>query len=343
MLAPNLQASLQENGILSTQLKILDRHRPMLTDQNQTLQRTELKESGQRLTGIVLGGGIDPETDKPYLLLEATDGKAHFLLQSPKIEAGRLQDQLKDRTVITIEVKQFTRYENQQPKIITYQHITEYGSKKDAMNNHALLDKEILTGLSRQQLPVCVSGITGFAHNFHEALSKRCDLLEARGMMMRMGDNVYITNKWATDYAAFRADEIKQEKHIAAELKPWDKSTIIGNVVHSESSLLIMQDTTGNYLYLSSQTERFTNIEQGSTLLIEPTNRHKEGATLIPIDFATLTNEAKLEKLTVTDTLLVHYEEKYRKCRHCLPLPHYWKPALSYGILAVSIVNTGIF
>ena len=300
-LSDNLQKSLQDLGTATAQMKILDRHRPLLTDQNQQLTRTELKEPGERVTGIILGAGIDPEKDKPYLLIEGIDGKAHFILQSRKMEEGRLQDTLKDKTVVSIEVKQFV---NHQKQTITYQEIKSYGTVNAALTNKALLDKSILEGLGRQRLPSLEVANTGFASAFHKAVEQCAEVLGKQGLIIRLGGQAFITSDWTTKYGAFRAEEIRQEPGITAEVKPWTPSVSIGRIVHSEPSVLVVQDIRGDYCYLYSADNRFTKLEKGAEIMIEAKPNQAGGVTINTLDMSALTQEVKQEKLGTLDAML---------------------------------------
>ena len=300
-LSDNLQKSLQDFGTATAQMKILDRHRPLLTDQNQELTRTELKEPGERVTGIILGAGIDPEKDKPYLLIEGIDGKAHFILQSRKIEEGRLQDTLKDKTVVSIEVKQFV---NNQKQTITYQEIKTHGGVNTALTNKPLLDKSILEGLGRQRLPSLEIANTGFASAFHKAMEQRAEALEKQGLIARLGGQAFITADWTTKYGAFRAEEIRQERGITAEVKPWTPSVSIGKIIHSEPSVLVVQGIKGDYCYLYLADNRFSKLEKGADVIIEAKPNQAGGVTINTLDMSALTQEVKQEKLGTLDTML---------------------------------------
>ena len=317
-LSDNLQKSLQDLGTATAQMKILDRHRPLLTDQSQQLTRTELKEPGERVTGIILGAGIDPEKDKPYLLIEGIDGKAHFILQSRKMEEGRLQESLKDKTVVSIEVKQF---ENKQRRTVTYQEIKTYGTVAQALTNKGLLDKSILEGLGRQRLPSLEVANTGFASSFHKAVEQRVEVLEKQGLITRLGGQAFITADWTTKYGAFRTEEIRQERGITAEVKPWTPSISIGKIVHSEPSVLVVQGITGDYCHLYSPDNRFTKLEKGADVIIEA--KPAGGVTINVLDKAALAQEVKQEKLGTLDAML----DKLRGT-----IPHY-SPMLEVSAL----------
>jgi hypothetical protein len=189
-ITPGIEKELRSLGIISTHMKILDRHRHLLTDKDQKLVRSELKEEGQRLTGIILGSGIDPETDKPYLLIEGIDGNAHFLLQSRKLEEMRLHETIKDGAVISVEVKSFEAKEGEAVKTIRYHHIESFGTKTQALQDSALLDKELLAGITQQR---SLSN-NGFASLFHQALEARAEKLQA-AMSINVLDKILATFK----------------------------------------------------------------------------------------------------------------------------------------------------
>jgi len=263
------EVALRQNGIIAGQMKILDRHRQELSDQSQQMVRTTLSKEGERIIGIVLGSGIDPETDNPYLLIEAIDGKAHFLCQSDKIQELRLQDSVKDGHVISIEVK---TYVGKNDKVF-YQYVENYGTAKAALHNNALLDAVIIDQMTHHH-PVQISENKGFAKAFQEAINDRATSLENAQIITKTGNNYYTTSSWKERYQTFRLRELKAALAIPGVLEEWQAPSgaplCVGKLLHSDSMLTVVQSLDSKYYYFSSPKHNTAQLLPGTEILIEP-------------------------------------------------------------------------
>jgi len=85
--------------------KVLARHAALVSDERLPFQVTPLSAISD-LEGRVLGHGQEENTDRPYLLLEAVEGKIHFISQNADIQAARRNGQLRVNAFVRIE-KQF--------------------------------------------------------------------------------------------------------------------------------------------------------------------------------------------------------------------------------------------
>jgi hypothetical protein len=101
-LLPNFKEKMKEVGRYAAGLKILERHRNKMSNSEQALAYTKFSDTGDKITGKILGAGLDPDTEKPYLLIEGIDGKAHYVNQTDKIHASRLQSDLVDGHLVTL-------------------------------------------------------------------------------------------------------------------------------------------------------------------------------------------------------------------------------------------------
>lgn len=81
----NWESALRQMEVLRTRSKMLQQHRELLTDPRALPVVTKLKD-GEVLLARSLGGGLD-DKDKPYLLVEGADGRAHFISRSESSKA----------------------------------------------------------------------------------------------------------------------------------------------------------------------------------------------------------------------------------------------------------------
>lgn len=103
-LDPDMEQKLRRASIVAGRMKILERHRKYMSDPTRALTVTELK-AGDRLTGRLLGAGLEPDTERPYVLIEGIDGKAHFVAHAPPADAAS-EGKLKHRGhVVTLHVR----------------------------------------------------------------------------------------------------------------------------------------------------------------------------------------------------------------------------------------------
>jgi hypothetical protein len=193
---PNLKDKLRDVGRLAAGLKILERHRNKMTAPNQELTYNKLNQAGESLIGRILGGGIDPDTDKPYLLIEAIDGKAHYVTQNSKIQAGRLQSELSDGNLVTIKVKSFEVNERGVKKTIEYLETKDFGAKLD----NQLVDDYILSSLKNQHNPLAIANNSGFAGKFLEAVASRIDILKLHNIVVESNNAYKFQHNWKNNY-----------------------------------------------------------------------------------------------------------------------------------------------
>ncbi len=94
--------ALKELDVLHNRSTMLMRHRELMTDPRALPVVTKV-QPGERLVGRVLGTGLDDATDSPYLLIEGSDGRAHFIRQTPGVEDRRAAGELKPGALAVVE------------------------------------------------------------------------------------------------------------------------------------------------------------------------------------------------------------------------------------------------
>jgi hypothetical protein len=81
----------------------------------------------------VLGHGHEENTGRPYLLLEAVEGKIHFLWQSKEIQAARRQKLLR--------VNSFVRIEKQSASTRPFLRVEDLGDSRKLLENDDYMQK----------------------------------------------------------------------------------------------------------------------------------------------------------------------------------------------------------
>jgi hypothetical protein len=277
----NFKENLQAIGKRSAALQILARHKKHMLNQNQDLAYTKLNTPGEKVIGKILGAGLDPDTDKPYLLLEGIDGKAHYVTQSSKIHAARLQSDLVDSHIAWIEVKSFNKQEDGLTKTIEYLEVKDYGSAI----TYELLDKQIISSIKNMEniVPVIEKG---FAGEFNLKLKERIELYqqneivnEKSGYLNFSQKHQYIS-KYSTDKAVSILNKLITNEYVAEKLgKP-----------------IILQEPKNSYGCYIGTVEAFT-YDKGKKYLVVDTGRELQA---FPINNGQPTHSLKLtQKVTV--------------------------------------------
>jgi len=173
--------ALKELEILQTRSTMLLQHRELMTD-SRSLPVVSKLEAGQRITGRVLGTGLDEGNDRAYILLEATDGRAHFIYQDSRIEAARGDDQLHPGSLVSIERRSFSK----DGKDIAFTKVNDYGPDIPARGftnvmraDDSIMQKALDDELAHKgALPEPPEAAVGFAGQWHRLLLERQRLLE---------------------------------------------------------------------------------------------------------------------------------------------------------------------
>ncbi len=90
------QTALKQLEVLRTRSTMLVQQRELLTDPR-VLPTVSKLQPGDSLVGRALGGGVDELTDRPYILVEGMDGRAHFVSRSDDAQV------IKPGTLVALE------------------------------------------------------------------------------------------------------------------------------------------------------------------------------------------------------------------------------------------------
>lgn len=108
-LAPNLERTLRERQLVIDIIRSRARQQRHMLDKRAPLAVTKLAP-GQELTGRVVGTGLGNEArDSRYVMLEGTDGKLHYLRQTPAIIRARGEGRIGIGELVTLEAREFEK------------------------------------------------------------------------------------------------------------------------------------------------------------------------------------------------------------------------------------------
>ncbi len=182
-LAPNLERTLRERQLAIDIIKSRARHRDQMLDKRAPLAVTKLAP-GQELTGRVVGTGLENETrDRRYLMLEATDGKLHYLQQTPAIIRARGEGKIAAGEVVTLEGREFDK----DARKVRYIRVEQHGALRSMQTDKQIgnrLDLETLKTIERDGR-IDSHGWKGFAGKWRQAMNDRVPVLEQAGLIVR--------------------------------------------------------------------------------------------------------------------------------------------------------------
>jgi type IV secretory pathway VirD2 relaxase len=182
-LAANLERTLRERQLAIDIIKSRARHREQIGDKRAPLSVTKLA-SGQELTGRVVGTGLENEArDRRYLMLEGTDGKLHYLQQTPAIIRARGAGSISIGEVVTLEARQFEKGGRKVKYIRVEQHSALRSMQADKQIGNRL-DIEALKTIERDGR-IDKRGWRGFAGKWRQAMEDRLPVLERAGLIVR--------------------------------------------------------------------------------------------------------------------------------------------------------------
>lgn len=182
-LAPNLERTLRERQLAIDIIKSRARHRDHMLDKRAPLAVTRLAPA-QELTGRVVGTGLENEArDRRYLMLEATDGKLHYLRQTPAIIRARGERKIGIGGVVTLKAYEFEK----DGRKANYLRVEQHGALGSIQADKQIgnrLDLETLRAIERDGR-IDARGWKGFAGKWRQAMEDRLPALEQAGLIVR--------------------------------------------------------------------------------------------------------------------------------------------------------------
>ena len=139
---------------------------------------------GEELTGRVVGTGLENEArDRRYLMLEGTDGKLHYLHQTPAIIRARGEGKIGTGEVVTLEAREFEK----DGRRVNYLRVEQHGELRSMQTDKQTgnrLDLETLKTIERDGR-IDQRGWKGFAAKWRNAMEDRLPILERAGLIVR--------------------------------------------------------------------------------------------------------------------------------------------------------------
>ena len=182
----SFEQALRQMQVGNDRLKSLHEQRHTLSDPRLPLVATELRNV-RRLSGKVIGTGLDENRGIPYLLLEGTDAKVHYLYQDGALNEARRKGQLQPGAVVEIE-RQFIQGGDGRKRAQIV--VTDRGPAEALLTDQKHLARDALRAAKGQPSLPRESGYGGWLGRYHKAVAKRAQEL-VKGGQLKPGPNGY--------------------------------------------------------------------------------------------------------------------------------------------------------
>jgi len=286
-LSENMETALRQRQIANDRLKAKARHRDVISDPAARLTMTELDAAGKRVTGRLVGTGLNEASGKPYLLLEGIDGRLHFVTQPPSVQKLRASGELRVGDIVTMEAKPWTDSKGNSRMTVA---VKPHGQVVE----RALLDEEIRLG------SVSVSGQPSpegtFAGQFKRAAAERIGILSAAGAIEVKDGEVHVTS-------ATRWDEVHFTDR-GSSVEPLREARLLGKVVDKGIASLAVAPSSGvtkqvssDLLAASGVTTRAAAV--GDHLAVLPSGDGARVMVLRAQDLEKLVGDERINRLDV--------------------------------------------
>ena len=182
----SFEQALRQMQVGNDRLKSLHEQRHTLSDPRLPLVATELRNV-RRLSGKVIGTGLDENRGIPYLLLEGTDAKVHYLYQDGALNEARRKGQLQPGSFVEIE-RQFIQGGDGRKRAQIV--VTDRGPAEALLTDQKHLARDALRAAKGQPSLPRESGYGGWLGRYHKAVAKRAQEL-VNGGQLKPGPNGY--------------------------------------------------------------------------------------------------------------------------------------------------------
>ena len=175
-LPPNLEHALRQRQIGNDRLKTLFQHRAMLSDPRLQMQNTDLRKVG-RVAGRLIGTGLDEARDQPFMLIEGTDGKVHYIYQSKEAEKARAEG-LKTGEYVVLQASPYIGQDGKERVKVRFD---SYGDADALLTDKKRLMGEVFRTVNTTKHLPTERAYGGWLGKYHRALAETGKELLDRG------------------------------------------------------------------------------------------------------------------------------------------------------------------
>lgn len=244
-LNPALESALRQMQVSQDRLKTKFQHREMISDPSAQLVATELKIRGQRVSGKLVGTGLNEETGRSYMMVEGFDGKVHYLNQSPKVQRMRGEGDLKAGDYVALEV--VARKDKAGQVVGDMVRVERYGRTMTP----ELLDRELMRG--RVIEPITAK--RSVAGAFLDAAAARLQKLQKAGAVEVVEGRVREKSPAAHDRVRYEDAGMRPVDYV-------DGAMLAKVVVKGRASIVLQGETGGRPVVITADQLEAMGLDQ---------------------------------------------------------------------------------
>jgi hypothetical protein len=289
-LDPNTRPVLREFGRVHDISRTLANGRMRASDPNAAVVFARL-EDGETLHGRLIGTGLDESAREGsrYVLIEGTDGRIHFVAQTPSIERARGERRLRLDSFVSLSGRSFRvqdeRGGEQQSRTVNYVAIEVDGVAADLTRGvpPLALDLEIIEKIQATRRPPPSSrGLRGFAGKWDARRVQRTAELEQAGVIRREpGGSCLVASGWDRRLDRLRFAPIHEATREGAPRpsRGSSREPLVARVVIRGVRSVLVSTHTGELREIQLSTSRRRDTpDQGAEILVHTRTGRDRGS-----------------------------------------------------------------
>jgi type IV secretory pathway VirD2 relaxase len=180
---PSLESVLRQRQTATDRLRVRFKNREFLSDERLPIRQTDMR-SVERVSGRLIGTGLDEQTDRPYLLLESIDGVVQYIDQSPDVIKARSQG-LKTGSFVELTATRFVGTDGMERTRVK---VLSLGKAGALLTDKTFLAKEVQRIVETTGTLPTEQGFGGWLGDYQRALCSAAQDLVKQGIIQTRDD-----------------------------------------------------------------------------------------------------------------------------------------------------------
>jgi hypothetical protein len=207
---PSLQSVLRQRQIATDRLKVRFRNREFLSDKRLPIRQTDM-HSVERVSGRLIGTGLDEQTDRPYILLESAEGVVHYIFQSPDAIKAR-SNGLKTGNFVELNSTRFVGTDGVERTRVKFRSL---GNSHALLTDTAFLAEEVRRIVETTGALPAEQGFGGWLGDYQRALSSAARDFVQRGVIQARDDGRFLFDASALDRDVSVPPYVGKRRHLS--------------------------------------------------------------------------------------------------------------------------------
>jgi type IV secretory pathway VirD2 relaxase len=186
---PSLQSVLRQRQMATDRLKVRFRNREFLSDERLPIRQTDMRSVG-RVSGRLIGTGLDEQTERPYVLVESVEGVVHYIHQSPDTIKARSRG-LKTGSYVELTSMPFVGIDGVERTGVKFRSL---GNSQTLIKDQRFLTNEVQRIVETTGTLPTEQGFGGWLGDYQRALRSTAQDLVHRGVFVRGEDGKFLFN-----------------------------------------------------------------------------------------------------------------------------------------------------